>query len=134
VGVRDVVQVPDDLHHTPTQILGHRVVAGQNARHTRDRNTRPLRHVPDGGPTDVRRRPALTHPCGSFTVITPSHPRQHLLDAGTETVSHTYSGPVSLRRPRARAHQPPLVPRAGREGAAGGAPVSRRRTRGGAER
>lgn len=68
VGVGDVVQVPDHLHHPAAQFLRDRVVARQDAGDAGDGDARPLRHVPDGGPSGVARSLALTHPGGSFTV------------------------------------------------------------------
>lgn len=68
VGVGDVVQVPDHLHHPAAQLLRHRVVAGQHPRDAGHGDARALRDVADGRPAGVTRRLALTHPCGSFTL------------------------------------------------------------------
>ena len=120
MGVGDVVQVPDDLHHPAAQLLRHRVVAGQHARHARDGDARTLRHVADGGPSGVPGRLALTHrrllhphefptgrmgsavawPTAGDGASRPTAPEPDPLPVGqrprpspgAETVSHCFSG------------------------------------------
>ena len=90
MGVGDVVQVPDDLHHPAAQFLRHRVVAGQHPRDAGHGDARALRHITDGRPAGVTGAPCADSPLrllhGSGPVARPG--------PEPETVSHGCCGPA----------------------------------------